>query len=373
MRVRHAFLFVLLSPASAFSTTKFVEWFPQSLTKLQAAWTGPCKSLYDDFVYQGQGQCGPVLDCLLEYGTSELRKTAIAAAQVTLGLIPTLLSCVGNSVPEISLSASQRPTLTMLLTLGAPGMYPARFTQYVNPFDVLDEAASKTIFSGARDVRRRTVLILSQYLLAMAITANNLEMSLRLGSRLVLAWGCRSWYMPMVWVFFSMLTYTVAAMSCKITKDTIRHTNGRKMYRWMRLDPVEDILSSCLRFLQTCLHIQILMREEEPSIPVMLWQVCASCLAVAHTILGTLILSSLIFVGFHDTLVILARFLSSALVSRMIVLFQLDLIRDQFDQASTVDEGRRSFERSNYSADVSLEQIGGSDESSRPSRPAEVV
>ena len=99
MKSHHVFIFTLFSSASAFSTTKFVEWFPQSMIKLRAAWRGPCKPIYDDFVYKGQGQCGPVLDCLLEYGTSELRKTTIAAAQVTLGLIPTLLSCVGNSVP----------------------------------------------------------------------------------------------------------------------------------------------------------------------------------------------------------------------------------------------------------------------------------
>ena len=373
MKLHHVFFFILFSSTSAFSTTKFVEWFPQSLTKLRAAWRGPCKPIYDDFVYRSQGQCGPVLDCLLEYGTSELRKTTIAAAQVTLGLIPTLLSCVGNSVPEISLLASQRPTLTMLLTLGAPGMYPARFTQYVNPFDVLDEAASKQIFSGARAATKRTVIISSQYLLAMAIAANNLEMSLRLGSRSVLAWGCRSWYMPMVWVLFSMSTYAFATMSCFIAKGNARPTYGSMKSRWMRLDPIEDTLSSSLRSLQVYMHIQTLVRGEEPSIPVMIWQVCASCLAVVHTILGTLILSSLIFVGFHDTIVILARFLASALVSRMIVLFQLDLIRDQFDQTSIVDRDRRSFEQSTHSADVSLEQIEGSIESSRPARPAGAV
>ena len=212
-------LFVLLSPTSAFSTTKFIEWFPQNLTKPRAAWKGPCKILYDDFVNKGQGQCGAVLDCLLEHGTSELQKTTIASAQVTSGLIPTLLSCVGNSVPEISLLASQRPMLTMLLTLGAPGMYPARFTEYVNPLEVPDEAASKRAFSGARGVTRRTMMILLQYLLAMATTANNLELSLRLGSRSVLAWGCRSWYMPMVWVLFSMSTYAFAAVSCYIIKE----------------------------------------------------------------------------------------------------------------------------------------------------------
>ena len=137
----------------------------------------------------------------------------------------------------------------------------------------------------------------------------------------------------------------------------------------MRLDPIEDNLSSCLRFLQACLRVQSLERELEPSIRVVVWQVCASWLALAHTILGTMILSSLIFVGFHDTLVILTRFLLSALVSRLIVLLQLNMMRDRVDDAPAVDGGSRSYEDSGFSADLSLEQIGGLDESWSPTRP----
>ena len=116
MKAGHFSFLILLSPAISFSTTKFVEWFPQVLTKLRQAWTGPCQTLYDDYVNKGHGQCGPVLDCLLEHGTSELRKTTIVSTQVTLGLIPSLITCVGNSVPEISLLASQRPMISGIRT-----------------------------------------------------------------------------------------------------------------------------------------------------------------------------------------------------------------------------------------------------------------
>ena len=105
----------------------------------------------------------------------------------------------------------------------------------------------------------------------------------------------------------------------------------------------------------------------------MVWQVCASCLALLHTILGTLILPSLIFVGFHDTLVTLARFLASALASRMIILLQIDMIKVQADKSSTIDEVGSSYQRSSYFADIALEHIESSTESPRPSRPAEIV
>lgn len=363
MKAGYFFLFILLSPAFSFSTIKFIEWFPQDLTKLRQAWTGPCQTLYDNFVNKGLGQCGPVLDCLLEHGTSELRKTTIASAQVTLGLIPSLITCVGNSVPEISLLASQRPMLTLLVTIGVPGMYPAKITQYVNPYDVLDGAASKRkrMFSGREGTRRRTPVILVHYLLSLAITANNLEMSLRLGSRSVLSWGCRSWYMPTLWVLFSISTYTFAAMSCNIIRLKPPHADGKDWRRWIEGDPIEDFLSAFQRFLQVCMRVPQLRRNQVPSTRVMVLQAWASCLAVTQGILGTLILSSLIFVGFHDTLIILARFLASALVSRMIVLLQLEIIRAQVDDASTADDQvTRSPENSSHPDEIPLEHVVGS-------------
>ena len=172
-----------------------------------------------------------MLDCLLKHGTSELHKITIASGQVTLGLIPSLLALVGSSVPEISLLASQGPILTLLLTLRASGMYPTRVTEYVSPFDVLDGAASGRVFGGAKGATRRTAMILSQYFLVLAITSNNLELSLRLVSRSVLSWGCHSWYMPRVWVFFAISIYAFAAISCYIIEGKAQHVGGNNLHR----------------------------------------------------------------------------------------------------------------------------------------------
>lgn len=368
MKAGYFSLLIFSSPALSFSTTKFVEWFPQNLDKLREAWTGPCKTLYDDFIHKDQGQCGPVLDCLLEFGTSELRKTTIASAQVTLGLIPSLITVVGNTVPEISLLASQRPVLALLITVGVPGMYPAKVTEYVNPYGVLDGAAfkRKRMFGSPEGTTRRTVIILGQYILALAIMANNLEMSLRLGSRSVLSWGCRSWYMPTIWVLFSIPVYIFAAMSGCISRLKPKQADYGNWRSWIEGDPVEDILSTFSRFLQVRMRVPQLIRNQIPSIQVMVLQVCASCLAVAQGIFGTLLLSSLIFVGFHDTLLILARFLASALVARMIVLLQFEIIRSQMDAASTADEVMGSHDNLSHSGGTSLEQMGGSNDRATP-------
>lgn len=68
-----------------------------------------------------------------------------------------------------------------------------------------------------------------------------------------------------------------------------------------------------------------------------LLQLLASILAFVQVVLGTLILSSLIFIGFHDTLKILARLISSALVCRVIAMFELARIRKPKEETERND------------------------------------
>ena len=321
---------LMIQAVHAFSSTKFVEWFPQDpveFDRFRQSWTqGACKDLYADFVYKDQGKCGDVLNCLLT-NTSEVQKTTIASAQVVMTLIPSLLATVGNSVAEVSLLASQRPLLSFLITLGAPSMHPTRIPEYRNPLHLLDGTSPHNPLDFGPLVEPSPSIRTVIYIIAAGATVNNIELALRIGSRSALAWGCRSWYMPLVWVLFPITTYAVAALSCCLSrKDT---TSDKTMYlhTWSFFEPVEDALSYSLQCVQICFHIPFLDKTKPPSREVMLFQLAASCLAFAHVVLGTLILSSLIFVGFDDTLVILARFLGSAVVARIIMLLQLDGMR----------------------------------------------
>ena len=89
-------------------------------------------------------------------------------------------------------------------------------------------------------------------------------------------------------------------------------------------------------------------------------QVCASFMALAQVILGTLILSSLIFVGFHDTLVVLARFLSSAMVSRAVALLHLTIMKDKVAQHSIGNDLATNTDHLNNVSDVSLDHLPAS-------------
>ena len=304
-------LYLFVYPVSTFPTAKFIEWFPQS----HPTWiNGPCKSLYE------RGRCGDILNCILEH-TSELRKTTIGAAQVMLGVTPALLSNLGSSVAEMSLVAFQRPFLSLLLVLGAPAMYQTRISEYEHPYETLETVPRGF---GAEKIAssRQMVIFVSQYCIAAAAAANNLELALRIGSHSVLVWACRSWYMPLVWILFSLVAHVTASLSYYVLVKRERHQHS---------NPTEhpaDTGSEVIEWRQHSRNAQTSKQlcsgePKTPSAVAISLQVLASCFAFMHVVLGTLILSSLTFIGFHDTILILGRLLASALVCRAISLYQL--------------------------------------------------
>lgn len=134
--------------------------------------------------------------------------------------------------------------------------------------------------------------------------------------------------MPLVWVLSSISIYTFASLSCHINLEQ-EHVQERYLKAWVHGEIIEQIFKACLQCLQICIHLPVIEEGRPPPQGAVLLQLVAAFLAFVHVVLGTLILSSLIFVGFHDTLYILARLLASALVCRMIALLQLGLIRTQ--------------------------------------------
>ena len=163
-----------------------------------------------------------------------------------------------------------------------------------------------------------------EYAFAAAAAANNIELALSIGSRSVVAWACKSWYLPLFWILFSFLTSIAAGCSYIIIRNKDRATTrgpqeeARGREAEIDLGKIDALKQPRTR------------TESAPLIGILL-QILASALAFVHIVLGTLILASLIFVGFHDTLRILARLISSALVCRAIVMHRLIYIKTKME------------------------------------------
>lgn len=61
----------------------------------------------------------------------------IAAANILLGLAPTILANLGPTVSKISFLSLHRLFLSCLLAMGAPATCPSRFSPYSNPLQRL--------------------------------------------------------------------------------------------------------------------------------------------------------------------------------------------------------------------------------------------
>ena len=123
-----------------------------------------------------------------------------------------LPAALGSSVAEISLLAVRCPVLMLLLTLGAPVTYQTRVSEFTRPVKTLE------LLPGGMGVSRMSLRIsrlitVIQYCFAAAAAANNIELSLSIGSRSVLAWACRSWWVVTLWILFPLTTYGTAGLS----------------------------------------------------------------------------------------------------------------------------------------------------------------
>ena len=319
--IQNIWVLVFVPLTMGFHTLKFQEWFPDFEADLSPSWTaGSCRTAHSNYLYhrhQYPDTCGALLECILD-NTSEKRKTTMASASVALALTPPLLAGLGQSLAEISLLSSQRPVLSFLLALGAPAMYPNRVFEYTHPPDAPNDLPGDR---GLPSLRPSLSLVLSmiEYFLAAATVANNIELAVRIGVRSVLAWGCNSWAMPLLWVLFPVSLHVIATLGYRSMIRSIPVSGGLKFRFWTFLTTEMTPSSNCKSFP---------ISEGAPTSSAILLQICASALAFVHVVLGTLVLSSLIFIGFHDTLRILFRLIGSALVCRGILMYELVSIRE---------------------------------------------
>ena len=236
----------------------------------------------------------------------------MASAQFVLGITPSLLSYFGSSVAEAALLGSHRMMLSLFLSTGAPAYYQSRNFKYRDP-DRTPYLLPSTMRIQVSKPWMWPVIVLCQYILAGAAAANNIDVVLQMGTRSVLAWGCNSWYMPMFWVLLSAVTYLSRYGA---TCETVQKRSLVQLVR-SEFTPIIAATKS------------IIYRRQEHSAASAGLQHLASVVAWVQLILGTFMFPSLIFIGFHDTVLILVRFLASALVYRFIVMSELVGLREQ--------------------------------------------
>ncbi|OGE49894.1 hypothetical protein PENARI_c019G11500 [Penicillium arizonense] len=192
MNMAKLLIVLLLFASTAYAAPNhFRLWFPQYRDPFER-YMKNCMTTYDAYqknlschpVNYGGCQSGRMVHCLLSQATESL-KANMASAGVILGLLPTTLSLVGSTTVETGLLALRRPFLSLLLACGTPAVSPVRSFEYRDPIDLLRRTPT-TIDIPKFNPMSATVIVIFQYIFALAAVANLAHVSWEFGAPLPL-------------------------------------------------------------------------------------------------------------------------------------------------------------------------------------------
>ncbi|KAI1328071.1 hypothetical protein F5Y16DRAFT_369988, partial [Xylariaceae sp. FL0255] len=274
----------------------------------------------------------PVVECLLENG-SQYIQAAESSATVLLGVIPPILASLSASADELAALnvACRRPLLGFLITLGSPSIHLDRIFDVGDLSKLLENHPSSLTLPDIERSWQRWVVVVSQYSLAAAAAANVLLLNYQLGLGTICAWWSNSTIGPLLWGWLSIPAYIVATISLRLRMRRIYSDEDLdtriRFLDWCRLLPTRLYNFTKSELVPTVAQKDIRVRIfEETKISVAIsWFL--STLIVIWVIFGSFLLYALLFIGPFNALVVIARYLASALLCRMIVIFEISGLR----------------------------------------------
>lgn len=306
------------------SAALFDHFFPKEADRYHQIIRDNCTAAY--LAYKAQPvtwqSCQGVLSCILDH-TTEIKKAQLGTTSLILGLTPTILSWLGNDVFEMSLLSSQRPMLSILLSIGAPVFSPTYLFPQWRPSDVLD--ARPLAFKTPQGVRQhRAFISLVQYLLAIGAIANLTHVGYLMSYMAVtLSSGCQNRYFGTLWIYISTAVHITGYLAFRSRGSWISHTpldednKQARFYSFVRTE-VQPCISHDAR---------VLKWGHETALGLFLVNM-TTLLVVGHVVWGTIILGSTTLVDPVDAVMLIGRFVASTVVCKGILMFELAGVRE---------------------------------------------
>lgn len=314
---------------------KYQNWFPNFGDRINAVSIGVCnvslnaylgnltarESLSTDVIEY----CSNHNDCILS-NLVESIKADISTAGVILGLTPGILASLGPSVAEISVLSTQRPLLSLMLSLGAPAVYPARLLRYDDPLKVLHTRQTPSVFLALQR-RYAAAISIVQYVIAAAAIANVFYCATTLGLWTISTWDCNDFFLPLLWVLLCLAAHGPAAIAFRLTKGSRLVELLKKPYS--KGSTAAWLTHAVRKEFQPCASGYSLKAEHfKPSILAIILNLFAGILAYAQVVYGIIVFSSLLYISVGDASFVVARFIASALACQIILTFELSGLED---------------------------------------------
>lgn len=269
------------------------------------------------------------------------------SALVMLGLVPTLMFCIGPSIAEISLLYAQRPILSALISLGTPTISSRLFDSndpnhtHITTVDGLMPRQLRPWVAAAVST--------SEYLLAAGAAANAIFTALGMGRNTILAWSCTTQFMPLLWAVLPSVLYAIAGanyyfLMAKRTTYVTRSppskdsSSTRHLLRYT-FDTIRRWLISEITVCANReeIRVETRLRSKARVLVVRLLDIGIGIIGFIHFIFGTAAISSLQFVTVLDTLSkIILPFALSTFICRLILIVELTGLKRSVTESSVV-------------------------------------
>lgn len=242
-----AVLLVLSFIGPADAARKYRHWFARSDEDFDHISRSTCNATFNRYeeTYDSLGgalwieigaresviyeYCRDHMSCVLD-NIVPAKQASLNAAGVVLGLLPTLLAVLSPSIAELALLSIHRPILSTLISIGSPGVLQTRVFEYEDPAVSLDlpdsyNAITRTALAlGPWDRATAGVISICEYLLVLASGVNVIYLSIELGIKSILSWGCTRSWPAMLWAVFPIVIHTIGACGYRLTLDpSTRH------------------------------------------------------------------------------------------------------------------------------------------------------
>ena len=294
-------LILVLATPPVFATWPplFEHWYPRYHPPWPGLIKGNCSQEYLAYISNNSscsGQClaskiSNVAECLLHW-TPETFKADGAAASVMLGLLPTILSLAGSSTVEVGLVALRRPFLALLLGMTSPAVNPLRTFEYGAPMTLMSREDYSAELPNIPAYLRQLVSGM-QYTLAIAAILNVAHVTYLLSIR---TYSITNQYVPiiLIWMCVAIFVHVLGAVALRFRVKLI----GEESPGVLAALRSEFILSAYHP--ERCL----IFRQES------YWFIClawaTSVATIVHIAMGTMVLSSLLFINSQDAIYIVS-------------------------------------------------------------------
>lgn len=278
--------------------TAFQHFFPDVRTELEQALAQNCSDLFHSYENEHvrvYGKfCVKTFSCVMQ-NIPEYTKANMASAAVLLGLAPWILSTLGSSTTEMSLLSSRRLILAALLVLSSPAMNPIKPFEYRNPIDEYLQRQRGQMLPSIPTRQLNILYVVVELLIVFANLANLSTLCWDLARKTIPVMSCDSDELSYLWVGLALITHILGIITF-FTRARFPISEKRKGVRaWIsRRAALVHEFSTCAR---SCNETKFELEWGDENWKFIISSWVAAIYTVAHLAFGTLVFSSLAFVG----------------------------------------------------------------------------